>query len=134
MALMKWSDMLSVKVARFDKEHQNLIAIINDLHEAMMVGKGKEVVTSILKRLMDYTSTHFKSEELVLSQYGYPDLAQQKAEHKKFINQILDIQKQLLENKAFPTTVLSFLRDWLNNHIMKEDKKYGSYLNEKGLS
>ena len=134
MALMKWSDMLSVKVARFDKEHQNLIAIINDLHEAMMVGKGKEVVTSILKRLMDYTSTHFKSEELVLSQYGYPDLAQQKAEHKKFINQILDIQKQLLENKAFPSTVLSFLRDWLNNHIMKEDKKYGSYLNEKGLS
>ena len=134
MALMKWSDMLSVKVARFDKEHQNLIDIINDLHEAMMVGKGKEVVASILKRLMDYTSTHFKSEELVLSQYGYPDLAQQKAEHKKFINQLSDIQKQLLENKAFPTTILCFLRDWLNNHIMKEDKKYGSYLNGKGLS
>lgn len=134
MALMKWSDMLSVKVARFDKEHQNLIDIINELHDAMIVGKGKEVVGSIMNKLISYTSTHFKSEELVLSQYGYPGLALQKAEHKKFVDQVLDIQKQILENKAFPTTVLSFLRDWLNNHIMKEDKKYGSYLNGKGLS
>ena len=30
--------------------------------------------------------------------------------------------------------VMSFLSDWLKNHIMKTDKQYGPYLNGKGVN
>jgi hemerythrin len=31
-------------------------------------------------------------------------------------------------------TVMSFLKDWLVKHIQGEDKKYGVFLNKKGIS
>jgi hemerythrin len=34
---------------------------------------------------------------------------------------------------ALNVELLNFLRDWLNNHIMKEDHQYGPWLNEHGL-
>ena len=35
MALIEWSDDLSVKVKELDVQHQKLIAMINDLNDAM---------------------------------------------------------------------------------------------------
>jgi len=29
--------------------------------------------------------------------------------------------------------VMNFLKDWLNNHIIGTDKKYGPFLNSKGV-
>ena len=41
MALMTWSDNLSVKVAEIDEQHKRLIAMINELNDAMKVGERK---------------------------------------------------------------------------------------------
>jgi len=40
MALFDWNDQLSVGVAEIDKQHQELVKLINDLHEAMREGAG----------------------------------------------------------------------------------------------
>jgi hemerythrin len=29
--------------------------------------------------------------------------------------------------------LLNFLRDWLTNHIQKEDRQYSSWLNQRGI-
>lgn len=43
MPLITWSDTLSVKVQQFDDHHKKLIELINQLFNAMMGGKGKDV-------------------------------------------------------------------------------------------
>ena len=30
--------------------------------------------------------------------------------------------------------VMNFLKDWLSNHIQTSDKKYGPFLNSKGVA
>ena len=57
MALINWNNSMSVRVAKIDQQHQKLIAMINDLDDAMKQGKGKEVLGKVLSSLISYTAT-----------------------------------------------------------------------------
>jgi hemerythrin len=135
MALITWSDSLSVKVKQFDDQHKKLVDMVNQLFDAMKTGKGNQVMGDILKQLIAYTQTHFAAEERLLKQYGYPDFEAHKKEHNALVIQVLDLQKQFQEGKAVLTqNVMTFLRDWLSKHIQGDDKKYGIFLNGKGVA
>ncbi len=135
MPLLTWNDSYSVKVRKFDDQHKKLIDLINQLHDAMMVGKGKDVMTDVLKSLVDYTRTHFAAEEAMMRLYNYPDYEQHKKEHNLLVVQVTDVQKQLGEGKMPITqSVMAFLKDWLQKHIQGNDKKYGPFLNGKGVA
>jgi hemerythrin len=135
MALFTWSDSFSVKIRLFDSQHQQLFDLINQLHDSMIVGKGKEVIGGVLKSLLTYTKTHFTEEERQLKMYKYPGYEQQVQEHSVFVQRIAELQKNHdTGNAAITLTTLNFLRDWLQKHINGDDKKYSSYLNSKGVS
>ena len=134
MALITWSDSLSVKVKQFDDQHKKLVDMVNQLFDAMKTGKGNQVMGDILKQLIAYTQTHFAAEERLLKQYAYPDFEAHKKEHNALVVQVLDLQKQFQEGKAVLTqNVMTFLRDWLSKHIQGDDRKYGVFFNGKGV-
>jgi hemerythrin-like metal-binding protein len=57
-----------------------------------------------------------------------------KLEHKKFVGQVGEFKKLFDSGKAMLSMeVMSFLSDWLKNHIMKTDKQYGPFFNGKGV-
>ncbi len=134
MPLLTWNDTYSVKIKKFDDQHKRLIDLINQLHDAMLVGKGKEAMGNVLNSLVDYTKTHFAAEETLMKLHNYPDYEQHKKEHNLLVMQVLDIQKQLREGKT-PITqaIMFFLKEWLQQHIQGNDKKYGPFLNNKGV-
>lgn len=135
MALITWSDSLSVKVKQFDDQHKKLVDMVNQLFDAMKTGKGNQVMGDILKQLIAYTQTHFAAEERLLKQYAYPDFEAHKKEHNALVIQVLDLQKQFQEGKPVLTqNIMTFLRDWLSKHIQGDDKKYGIFLNGKGVA
>ena len=134
MALITWNDSLSVNVEEIDKQHQKLVQIINDLHDAMREGKEKEVLGNVLTRLIDYTSCHFSTEEKYFDKFGYPDSDPHKKEHIYFLEEVLEFKKAFDEDKVLLTIeLMNFLKDWLTNHMQGSDKKFGLFLNEKGL-
>jgi len=133
MPLFTWNEKYSVLVGAMDEQHKKLFALINQLHEAMGAGKGKAVIGTVLTELLDYTRTHFTAEEKVLEKFGYTGLAEQKKEHGIFIAKIVEMQQKAAAGSLTVSMEASqFLRDWLTNHIMVVDKKYGSFLIEKG--
>src|SRR3989338_318479 len=135
MAFYEWSDQLSVEVGKMDEQHKVLVSLINELHEAMKAGMGKETTGKTLKRLLEYTKTHFAAEETLMRQHSYPGLDEQKAEHAKLIQKVLDFDRDYNAGKITLTMeVMAFLKQWLNDHIGNTDKKYGPYLNSKGIS
>ncbi len=134
MSLLKWNDNLSVKIAAMDKEHQKLIGLINDLNDAMGQGKGKDIIGKTLDGLLLYTKTHFADEEKMLTAHAYPELVKQKNMHVKFVEKVTEYkQKYESGNTALSIAVVDFLSNWLKSHIQVEDKKYGVYLNAKGV-
>ncbi|MCK9363574.1 MAG: bacteriohemerythrin [Syntrophales bacterium] len=134
MALIDWSDSLSVNVAEIDQQHKKLIAIINELNDAMRIGAGKDVLGKIVNSLISYAAIHFKTEEKYFAQFGYPDTDNHKKEHVAFVQKVADFKDGFEKRKLSLTIeVMNFLSDWLKNHIMKTDKKYAQFFNEKGL-
>jgi len=135
MALINWNDNLSVKVKKFDQDHQKLISLINGLNDGMMQGKGKDVLGEILNELIIYTRTHFKAEERCFAKFGYPKADSHKEEHDAFVKKVSDFKDGFERGEISLTiAVMRFLKDWLQNHINGTDKNYSQFFNEKGLS
>ncbi|HMK59743.1 MAG TPA: bacteriohemerythrin [Dissulfurispiraceae bacterium] len=134
MALIDWSDNYSVNVKAMDDQHKKLVSIINELNDSMKTGKSKDVMEKILKGLVDYTITHFSAEEALMKNSGYPGYANQKSQHEDLVKKVQDYQNKYHSGQmVMGVEIMSFLKDWLLNHISGLDKKYGPYLNEKGI-
>jgi len=134
MALITWDDSFSVSVIELDRQHQKLVSMINELHEAMGQGKGKDALGMIIKRLVDYTVVHFKAEETCFDKFGYPEKDSHKKEHIDFVKKVSDFKEGFEKGKlGLSLEVMHFLCNWLQNHIKKTDKKYSQFFNEKGL-
>jgi len=134
MALMTWSNDLSVNVTQIDEQHKKLVGMLNDLHDAMKQGKGSDTSGKVLSGLVEYVASHFATEEKLMKEHAYPEYLKHKLEHDSLTKQALDLQKQFHEGKPVLTVeLMKFLKDWLSNHILGTDKKYGPYLNSKGI-
>jgi hemerythrin len=135
MAFVNWSDELSTKVKTFDEQHKKLIGLVNDLYANMSQGKGREVMQKTLSGLVDYTKTHFASEEEMMTRHKYLGYLSHKAEHDRLTKQAADLLQKLQAGEPVMSVhVMRFLKDWLEQHIMKIDKQYGPFLNAKGVA
>ena len=134
MAFFTWEDRFNVGIQEIDQQHQKLVQMLNDLYEAMNVGKGKETVGKILDGMIQYTASHFATEERYMQQYQYPEYATHKQVHDSFTQQVLDFQKQFKSgSKTLSMKVGTFLKNWLTTHISGTDKLYGPYLLARGV-
>jgi hemerythrin len=135
MPLMEWDKKMSVGVDLLDTDHQKLVKMLNDLYAAMMEGHGKESLGKILDELVAYTMVHFAHEENFFSQTNYPDFTAHKEEHDELTRQVLEVQKKYKAGATGTPSieVMTSLKEWLVKHIMGCDKKYGPYLNSKGI-
>jgi hemerythrin len=51
MPLIEWNTTFSVGIQKIDKQHMKFFSLINVLYDAIMQGKGEEVVGSVLKEM-----------------------------------------------------------------------------------
>lgn len=134
MPLITWENSYSVGVEKIDTQHKKLIDLINQLHDALTVGKGREVLAGVLNGVADYTKMHFSTEEDLMRTHQYTGFAEHKKIHDDLIKQVGDLQAKAKSGGMFLSTdVMKFLQSWLAHHISNIDKKLGAYLNEKGV-
>jgi hemerythrin len=131
--LVKWSNDFSVNIAEVDDQHKKLVRMINELHEAMKLGKGREILDRILNNMVDYAKVHFATEERLMKQYSYPGYLNHKAEHDLFVKKVSEFYEEFQQGRISAIDVMNFLKDWLVKHILGSDKKYGPFLNSKGV-
>ena len=135
MAIIEWTDELSVHVKQIDQEHQQLVELINNLHDAMKARAGKEAVGISIDCLNKYTEFHFGAKEALMKKYGYLSSTVHRAEHRAFVAKTQEFAKGYATGKLLLSMdVMSFLKVWLTEHICKVDKELGKYLNSQGVS
>ncbi len=136
MALYQWKDEYSVGVSRFDKHHQKLFDIVNNLHEMMKQGQGVDVIEKSIRELVDYTSYHLAEEEKTMERIGYSDIVAHKRAHAQFTDKLKAAMLEVDQGKAiFVVIKLSnTIVDWLVNHILVIDKKYLDEMTAAGVT
>ena len=129
VSLVTWSERLSVGYQPIDDQHRRLVEIINCLHDAMAEGKGHQALGQVLGGLVDYTQTHFASEEAMMQKHGYAGYAEQKLQHDALTRSVLELQSQFRAGQmALTMDVMKFLKTWLVDHIESSDKAAGAYI------
>ncbi len=134
MALFTWVEDYSVRVREFDEQHKVIIEMINSLDKANREDESGDAALEIVVRMTDYAAQHFAAEEGYFDKYDYPDAELPKQEHDAFVKKVKAFELAFINGSTtLSTEVLNFLCDWLKEHILSSDKKYGSFFNERGL-
>ena len=134
MAFFDWKDDYSVGIAKIDDQHKKLVGFLNELYDAMKAGKGKDALDTVLVGLVEYTKTHFATEESMMKLHKYPDYEVHKEKHDKLTAYVIDLKKKFDAGQiSNPIQITNFLKDWLGKHILGTDKMYGPFLNGKGV-
>lgn len=130
MSFIPWSDDYLVHVRVIDNDHKALFEIVNSLHDSVTTNACTTQISSTLKALQDYVAQHFAREELYMKEAGYPNFEGHVTKHnnlKGTVQGLIDFYNTD-PSKVDTDKLLSFLRDWLINHILKSDMAYVPYL------
>ena len=125
-----WDASYEVGIEKVDKQHKHLVSLTNELYNACLGEKGEleEKFKEVMKELVEYVMIHFKDEEAIMEEIDYPDIAEHKQKHEKFVKEILVSVNAYKNGKQFvPNAFVRFLRDWLFNHILLTDKEMAKY-------
>ncbi|QYZ66288.1 MAG: bacteriohemerythrin [Gammaproteobacteria bacterium (ex Lamellibrachia satsuma)] len=129
MDFIEWSESMSVGNPSIDQDHKIIVKLINQLHQHAGVVEDRKALGSALNTLIDYTLYHFSREERVMKACRYPLFEDHKRRHEKLIEQVVDIARRFSEKKEdiVKDEFLDFLKNWLINHILKQDMGFSPY-------
>lgn len=132
--LIDWTNDLSVGIEEIDEQHKILVSLVNRLYQGIIHQTDVTVLQEVLNELVQYTVVHFSVEESLMRIFDYPGYDEHKTYHQDLTKQVKDLNEKFKSGKAtISMELLSFLRKWLTNHIMVEDKKYTPFFLDRGL-
>jgi hemerythrin len=133
--IFQWRDEYRTNVTEMDEHHRQLFQAANALDQAVFVGENRTVIEQTLDFLLQYATTHFSAEENLMREHGVPEFERHQKQHEKFMEDVLSFKSRTGKG-AFraSTDFVNFFKDWIINHILTEDRKYGPVLNQRGIS
>ncbi len=132
MTFALWSPDYETGHDEVDRQHRRLFEMVNELHEAMAKGHGREALEPVMKALAAYTLEHFATEEALMRSVGYPHLERHRDKHEALARQVEELLLRF--SKGFltiPSTLSRFLADWLKHHIREEDMAFITWMRER---
>lgn len=129
-----WRDTFSINIAKMDSHHKHLIEIGNSIMENLQQASDRESLIKACEALVDYTHYHFAAEEKLMTLYGYPGAETHSKKHNDLSNQVAEYKERILGgDMPDKASFRVFFEAWLVRHIFNEDRKYGEFLNAKGV-
>lgn len=126
---IKWSEKYSIGIEYIDQDHKKLLHLLNQFSIAYDYAQCEEFEREALDDLVSYTKYHFKREEKLMEDYGYPGLEEHQEEHQAMIDKVEEYvtiyNKEGHDSLKQVTNLLTF---WLINHIQEADTQYRDYL------
>jgi len=107
---------------------------LNELYEANINLRVKDVLNDIVKELVNYTAYHFATEEKYFDEFNYEYSVAHKEEHKALLAKVNDFEKRYaIEKEKIVPELVEFLENWLVHHLEVFDRQYVRCFHEHGL-
>lgn len=129
MALIEWTEDLTLKIDIIDEQHRKLVDMINEFYFELNKKGNKKLVSELITKMTNYAQLHFKTEEELFSSYSYDDAGSHIKKHEDFTDKVKDLTNRYKTGKHILSfEITNFLKDWLINHIQKCDKEYADII------
>ncbi|MEO5364410.1 MAG: hemerythrin domain-containing protein [Magnetococcus sp. DMHC-8] len=136
-----WSEELRTGHDAIDRQHQDLYASFRGVSQLLEVPEVnvKYWFGMVMRNTEEYVLTHFADEEQLMAERHYPDHHLHKGlhveivatlhKHQAVIKQLTTAAEQIAEARS----LLDFLNDWLNTHVMVDDKNFVEFMNRESV-
>ena len=135
MTTYRWTTDYAVGVHQIDEEHRRLFVLAEEMHQALLQGKGVAVLGQLLDSLVEYTRYHFAQEEQLMQRLRYPGYARHRQQHEALTANVLALQGRAASGEVTMTIeAMQFLIAWLKHHTIASDRQIGDYIMQTGAS
>ena len=130
-----WRPNLSLNVQTIDLQHRQIFDRTDGLYETLEFGAPRDDVLASLEFMIEYVRFHFTEEEALMEKHRYPGYGVHKKKHQDLLGTVMDLQERLQGSETIPReSALAFLKDWMAEHILIQDRVFGRFLNRRGLT
>jgi hemerythrin len=124
MSLLQWRDEFAIGIPAVDFEHQELIALINELHDDLTRSGPEARTREFLGELYARIAAHFALEERVMREIGYDQYADHKGDHEVLLDELTDIMDAVGEDPTgMEDRLASALDTWFSEHFKTRDAR-----------
>ncbi len=112
-----------------EKNHQQLIDLIDALDKCVLKGNSVNQVTKYLDAFAILAEDEFMNEERIMEVYKYPEIIDHKKEHVRLLEQLHSIHSKLRKGHTpFGKDYMQGLRNWLEAHLLDADNRLEKFL------
>ena len=127
--LFRWSEQNSIHVAEIDAGHRLCHEIAERMHQAMLLGHGKEALDVGLVELGQAFFALFALEEVTMAELHYPEAGAHRAEHDAIRQRVLGFNERFAHGEtALTIELLQFVTATREQHHLTSDRKLGEWV------
>lgn len=124
---LEWNKAYECGNKQIDEEHRNLFKLANTLLTAMIAHQEKSVCQKYIEELIFEALQHFKTEEKLIAEAGYPYTQEHSQIHLELENEALRIARLHKTGKIAIAEVFHFLAlQLVSQHMLYEDRRFFS--------
>lgn len=123
-----WDARLDLGNEAMDHEHHLQVGLVSAFVEALEQGRPG-MARRLVDQLLQYSTVHFGSEELLMEGTAYPERDAHAREHAAFLDHIRDLQRAFeAGDQEFATAAAVELRAALGAHMNDADRRLASHV------
>lgn len=117
---------------QIDNQHRDLIQIAQKLLHLYLTNASPQMMQNQLELMFQHVIIHFETEEKILEDVGYPELASHALVHEKLVAKLNRLYQDYQMGEVKTSAFFSFaIDDVLVEHLAKVDKLYFDWTSPK---
>ena len=132
--MLVWSKRYAIGIPRLDADHVTLVSLLNQLYINLAEEKCGDAIDPILAALQQYADSHFRFEESLMTEFGYPELEAHQESHDGFSIRIAELRREHHANGDVARSLRTLLGRWLFDHVVRVDGRLGKWLNANRIT
>ncbi|HIJ37960.1 MAG TPA: diguanylate cyclase [Rhodospirillaceae bacterium] len=132
---LHWRDFYASGHDVIDREHRNLFDLADAVLAAALGEKPTDDILPMIDSLLNEVVLHFRDEEAILSEIGYPERTEHVGIHKALVAKALQMAKKFSKGKLSLAELFDFLaNEVIARHMLTEDRKFFPFLTKPAES
>ena len=128
--MIEWQAAYSVGNAVLDAQHRKLLLLCQTAAACLESDRrgATERLRDVLNDMAIYAREHFRTEEQILMEAGYPLLEFHKAEHLAYEARLGELLAEAAAGHVEGSAIAIYLAQWWHEHILCSDKQYEQFM------
>jgi len=126
--MTRWTSDLATGNPAIDRDHRELVDIVDQLKAAAAGGDQKAQLSHALDVFRDHVLRHFPAEEAEMEAKGYPGLAKHRQAHAVLSTLVVELVAKDSSGITVLYSEVDQLAQALYRHILLDDKPFAAFL------